>query len=361
MEMRAAVSAPAAEESFDYRAHRLVADLHAPNARVYWSDLLITSAVGWVAFVYGVMASPFSAVQTAALVIASFALYRSLCFIHELTHLRKGAVAGLETVWNLIVGAPLLMPSFVYVGVHQYHHNLSTYGTDQDPEYLPFSSSHWMSIFFVLHSVTIPLALLARFAVLAPAALVIPGIRGWVVSHASSLSMNLAYRRKSTPDLVPRMRRWELAILALWAVTGLIAWNAGIGWRLLGCWYAVTALVSVVNTLRTLAAHRYEGSSEPRDRAAQLADSVDVPGTFWTALWAPVGLRYHALHHYFPGIPYHNLRAAHQRLVEGLPEEAPYRRVSSPSLIDSLRDLYRRGKATSKGAGPSPRQWRVSG
>jgi len=30
--------------------------------------------------------------------------------------------------------------------------------------------------------------------------------------------------------------------------------------------------------------------------------------------WAPVGLRYHALHHYFPGIPYHNLGFAYQRL-----------------------------------------------
>jgi fatty acid desaturase len=353
MEMRAAVSAPA-EESFDYQAHRLVADLHAPNARVYWCDLLITSGVGWIAFVYGVVAPAFSAIQMAALVVASFALYRSLCFIHELTHLRRGAVPGLETVWNLIVGAPMLMPSFVYVGVHQYHHNLSTYGTDQDPEYLPFSSSHWMTIFIVIHSFTIPLALLARFAVLAPAALIIPSVREWVVAHASALSMNLAYRRKSTRDLIARMRRWELAILVLWSGAGLMAWNVGIGWRLLACWYAVTALVSVVNTLRTLAAHRYEGFSEPRDRAAQLGDSVDVPGAFWTALWAPVGLRYHALHHYFPGIPYHNLRAAHQRLIEGLPEEALYRRVSSPSLIDSLRDLYRRGKSASKGRRAEP-------
>ena len=345
MEMRAAVSAPPIEESIDYRARRLVADLHAPNARVYWSDLLITSAVGWSAFLYGVLVPPFSAMQAAALVTASLALYRSVCFIHELTHLRRGALPGFETVWNLVAGAPLLMPSFVYVGVHQNHHNLSTYGTKQDPEYLPFSTSHWMSVFFLIHSVLIPLALLARFALLAPAALVVPRIREWVVAHASSLSMNVAYCRTSTPALVARMRRWELAILALWSGAGLVAWNAGIGWRLLGCWYAVTALVSVVNTLRTLAAHRYEGSGEPRDRAGQLADSVDVPGSVWTALWAPVGLRYHALHHYFPGIPYHNLGAAHQRLIEGLPEEALYRGVSSPSLIDSLRGLYCRGKS----------------
>lgn len=349
MEMRAAVSAPPVEESIDYRAHRLVADLHAPNVRVYWSDLLITSAVGWVAFRFGMVAAPFSPIQGAALVIASFALYRSLCFIHELTHLRRGSVRGFETAWNLLVGAPLLMPSFAYVGVHQNHHNLSTYGTVEDPEYLPFSSSHWISVFFVIHSVVIPLALLVRFLVLAPAALLVPRVREWVVVHASSLSMNMAYRRKSTPALVASMRRWELGILALWSGAGLLAWNFGMGWRLLACWYAVTAFVSVVNTLRTLAAHRYEGSGEPRDRAGQLADSVDVPGSVWTALWAPVGLRYHALHHYFPGIPYHNLRAANQRLVQSLPEDALYRTVSSPSLIDALRGLYRRGKSAARG------------
>ena len=101
------------------------------------------------------------------------------------------------------------------------------------------------------------------------------------------------------------------------------------------------SVVSFVNTLRTLAAHRYEGNGEPFDRVGQLRDSVDVPGRAWTELWAPVGLRYHALHHYFPGVPYHNLPAAHLRLIEALPPESIYRGAGRSGLLSSLRHLVR--------------------
>ena len=78
--------------------------------------------------------------------------------------------------------------------------------------------------------------------------------------------------------------------------------------------------VSFFNTLRVLGAHEYESDGQPRDRFEQLQDSIDTPGGPWTELWAPVGLRYHALHHYFPGIPYHNLGKA----------LSPHRRTPAP-------------------------------
>jgi fatty acid desaturase len=58
---------------------------------------------------------------------------------------------------------------------------------------------------------------------------------------------------------------------------------------------------------------------------AQFLDSVNVPppGTL-PALWAPVGLRYHALHHLLPGVPYHNLGEAHRRLCRELDEASVY-------------------------------------
>ena len=53
--------------------------------------------------------------------------------------------------------------------------------------------------------------------------------------------------------------------------------------------------------------------------AGQYLDSINVPGNlFITALWAPVGLRYHATHHLFPQMPYHNLGKAHRILVNNL-------------------------------------------
>ena len=99
------------------------------------------------------------------------------------------------------------------------------------------------------------------------------------------------------------------------------------------------SVASFINTLRTLAAHRYEGEGNPVDRNGQLRDSIDTPGRFWTELWAPVGLRYHALHHYFPGIPYHNLGEAHRRLVNALPAGSVYRASASPGLLASLTAL----------------------
>ena len=60
-------------------------------------------------------------------------------FIHELTHIKKGAVKGFRFTWNLIVGVPLLVPSFMYEGVHNQHHAKTYYGTVDDPEYLPLA------------------------------------------------------------------------------------------------------------------------------------------------------------------------------------------------------------------------------
>ena len=71
--------------------------------------------------------------------VAVLALYRAGSFIHELTHIKKGAVKGFRFTWNLIVGVPLMVPSFMYEGVHNQHHAKTYYGTANDPEYLPLA------------------------------------------------------------------------------------------------------------------------------------------------------------------------------------------------------------------------------
>ncbi len=325
-------------------AWTLVKDLHQPRPAIFWADLLISAAAGWGGFAGVLLAKPFSAEMWLAFLIATFALYRGLCFVHEISHMRKSHLRGFETTWNLLIGAPLLMPSFVYVGVHSSHHSLSTYGTDQDPEYLPFASSDWMTIVFAAHSVLIPLALLVRFLVLAPVALLWPEFHQWLVMHASSLSMNTLYRRENSPALSASIRCWEIGTLAIWLAAGTIAWRYGLGWKALAVWCAIGSCAAFCNAMRTLGAHRYESSGTPLDRGGQLLDSIDTPGALWTGLWAPVGLRYHALHHYFPGIPYHNLGAAYRRLVSSLPAGESYEELTSPSLAGSLRRLYRTGR-----------------
>jgi fatty acid desaturase len=325
-------------------AWSLVKDLHQPRPAIFWTDLLLSAVAGWGGVGVVLLAKPFSATMWLGFVIATCALYRGLCFLHEISHIRRSHLRGFETTWNLMFGVPLLMPSFVYIGVHSNHHGLATYGTDQDPEYLPFAQSHWMSIVFAAHSVLIPLALLLRFLVLAPAGLLWPRFHHWLVVHASSLSMNTRYRREDSPSLAASMRRWEAAILLVWLAAAATAWHYDLAWKALAIWYGVSACVALANALRTLGAHRYESSGQPLDRGGQLLDSIDTPGAVWTTLWAPVGLRYHALHHYFPGIPYHHLGTAYRRLISSLPAEAAYQELTSPSLPRSLRRLYRSGK-----------------
>ena len=327
----------------DFQMRHLVRDLHRVNTGIYWSDLLLTATLGWGSFWVAVILRPFSWGMLAAEAVAALSLYRGLCFLHEITHQNRRTLPGFETIWNFLIGYPLLMPSFVYLGVHNDHHKISTYGTSGDPEYLPFARSRKLTTVFAFESVLIPAILLIRFLLLAPFAFFLPGLQRWLVVHASSLTMNVRYRRAATPSVLNRVRLHSLGILLIWVtIIGLII-DGILPWRLLAIWFVVSAIASFVNTMRTLGAHAYESSGEPLDRAGQLLDSIDTPGRFWTELWAPVGLRYHALHHYFPGIPYHNLSKAYQRLVSTLPVSTSYRIMSSPGLPHSLRSLYAKG------------------
>ena len=87
----------------------------------------------------------------------------------------------------------------------------------------------------------------------------------------------------------------------------------------------VASGVMFLNQVRTLVAHLWENDGEPMSVTEQYLDSVNVPppGTL-PALWAPVGLRYHALHHLLPGLPYHALGEAHRRLKASLEPGSVY-------------------------------------
>ena len=56
---------------------------------------------------------------------------------------------------------------------------------------------------------------------------------------------------------------------------------------------------------------------------------------------APVGLRYHSLHHLFPTLPYHSLGKAHHCLVKVLPADHVYHRTLVPSLTAAFRAFLR--------------------
>ncbi len=90
---------------------------------------------------------------------------------------------------------------------------------------------------------------------------------------------------------------------------------------------------TLINQVRTLVAHLWENDGEAMTVTAQYLDSVNVPPpALLPGLWAPVGLRYHALHHLLPSLPYHALGEAHRRLSAALEAASPYHRASYPGL-----------------------------
>ena len=333
------VQAPATSKNQVREAHKIVADLFEPRTDIFWSDLLISAAVGWSAFTFACVVNSFWQI-VAGVAVCAIALYRALVFIHELSHIKPKALPGFALVWNLLIGIPLLLPAFVYTGVHSAHHGLASYGTAQDPEYMPFAGKRLAIFFFVVHSLLIPALLALRFLVLSPFGLLSPPLHRLLERHASSLTMNPAYCRRVSEQERTSMIITELSILGIWAIPVILVWQGILPGRIFVLWYAVMAGITLTNTIRTLGAHRYLSDGNSMDRDAQLLDSVDTPGGFWTVLWAPIGLRYHALHHFFPNLPYHNLPIAYQRLIQELPADSPYRRSLSPSLWHSLKTLW---------------------
>ena len=96
------------------------------------------------------------------------------------------------------------------------------------------------------------------------------------------------------------------------------------------------------NEHQTLAAHAYRNPGNHKmTLAEQYLDSINIPGNFLiTPLWAPVGLRYHATHHLFMSMPYHNLGKAQRRLVNGLTDNSQYIKTIRSGLWDALRRIW---------------------
>lgn len=337
-------------------AAELTRELGKASGPIYWSDMLGSALVGYAALA-GAIISDTVWVTVPLAVIATLALYRALLFIHELTHLHRDALPGFRTTWNLLVGIPMLTPSFMYEDGHTIHHSRKRYGTAEDPEYLPLAlMKPWSLPLFLLIALLAPPALVVRYGILAPLGLLIPPLRRLNWARFSTLAINPDFRRRSAdPENKRRFVLLETGA-ALWAVV-LIGSLFAFGWRPLAVAIAVFSAVAVLNQLRTLVAHLWENEGEPMSVTAQYLDTVNVPPPgLLAALWAPVGLRYHALHHLLPSLPYHALGEAHRRLAgheaaRGTYNRAHYRGMTAlVGRIAASTMRARRSQALAPGA-----------
>ncbi|MHA7820059.1 MAG: fatty acid desaturase family protein [Erythrobacter sp.] len=314
-------------------ARDLTKDLGEAKGGIYWPDMLVSAALGYGGIAVAVLAGNLWLAIAAGLV-ASLAIYRALMFIHELTHIHKSALPGFRTAWNLLVGIPLLTPSFMYEGIHVIHHKRTQYGTIEDPEYLPLAlMKPWSLPLFVIVALLAPIALLVRSAVLVPLGAVIPAVRRFVWARGSALSINPDFRRKAPEgDFRKRVLWQEIGVFTWsWALIGSIF---VLGWRPLLIALAIVSFTALLNQLRTLVAHLWENEGDPMTVTAQFLDSVNVPPPGPVAeIWAPVGLRYHALHHLMPSMPYHDLPEAHRRLARELGTGSTYEGANHPGML----------------------------
>jgi fatty acid desaturase len=61
-----------------------------------------------------------------------------------------------------------------------------------------------------------------------------------------------------------------------------------------------------------------------------------------------VGLRYHATHHLFMSMPYHNLGKAQHRLVNGLTDNTLYLKTLRTGLWDALHRIWSEASAATR-------------
>lgn len=338
---RAALERVADDKALLRAAAEVARDLHRPRPTIYWADMLASASLGYAALA-GAMLAPTLGWVVLAGVVAVLALYRAASFIHEISHLKHSSVPGFRLGWNALVGVPLMAPSFLYEGVHNLHHARTRYGTVEDPEYLPLALMKPHSLpLFVLVAALAPIGLLFRFAVLAPLSLLVPGLRRVVVARYSGLVINPAFRRRPAEGEMRRNWAWQEAAASVWTIGLLVAVAAGVlPLHDLVVFLLVISGIMILNQVRTLVAHLWENEGEAMTVTAQYLDSVNVPPpALLPALWAPVGLRYHALHHLLPSVPYHNLGEAHRRLTRLVEPGSPYHKASYaglPGLVGRL-------------------------
>ena len=320
-------------------------DFHQSKQWVYWRDMIIGAVIAYSAAGIYLGAERFSVWQIGGFLVAVFWLYRVGSLVHEVAHLGGREMTAFKVVWNLLVGVPTLTPSTFFTGHHRDHHTQRVYGTPQDPEYVvnvcPRGSVWNLGLYF-LFVAAFPVIVFLRFF-LAPLTFVTPAIRTYTLKHLSAFTFNWKYERP-----LNRIDRQTFAALELlcWvravAIPGAVVMGATEPSRILQL-YLLGATVVIMNQLRQLADHHFEGDGENLTMSEHIQDSCNYVGQDpLTWLFFPFAIQYHALHHLFPSLPYHNLANAHRYLMQELPGNSPYRDLVQPGWWSVASKMLRK-------------------
>jgi fatty acid desaturase len=336
------------------QARGIVRDLFTPRESIYWIDFLATITLGHICFgltrlLYEIHLQPLwlrLILQAATFTVQCACYYRAVIFVHEIVHQPERPFRAFRIVWHLLCGIPLLVPSFTYQ-THVDHHRGRTFGTAHDAEYLPLASlSPGWIVLYLSQCLWVPAVALMRFGLATPLVWLVPPLRSFIHARVSSLVMNPAYLRPQPTAADLRAICWQEA-----GCFGFVLACAVIPPVFLDRWpiplliqaYATAVVLVFLNSVRTIASHRWRSDGQESTFLDQMLDSVTLDSNSPLALLVfPVGQRYHAAHHLFPSLPYHNLPAAHERLMQRLPAGSPYRRTVETSFLAVAWNLVRR-------------------
>jgi len=320
---------------------KLTKPFMARNMTQYWLDFLCT----WALFVGGMTAWLFAplAYSIVGLLIGILAAYRCGSFMHEIVHFnrRNSSEMAFKTGWNLLFGMAILSPSHLY-DAHLEHHMPNSFATVEDPEYVPINNRSFFGLaFFVFHHVLGPISMVALRMLFNPFIWLIPSLgKNLMNGKGTALVINWDYiptgKTKATSfDKFAIIGSTMLLYIYLASIiSGLIP-------LIIVAKILTLIIISMVlNGIRTLVAHRYINyDRQSVTREEQLLDSVNLIGNpIIGGLLAPVGLRYHALHHLVQTLPYHSLEAAHKKLLAELDEDDVYHKINV-SLSQAMREL----------------------
>ena len=323
-------------------------DFHQVKPWVYWRDMIVGATIAYSSAAIYVSSPAFSLIQIASFLVAIFWLYRVGSLVHEVAHLGGHELTSFKVAWNILVGIPTLTPSTFFTGHHRDHHSQRVYGTEQDPEYVVNvcpRGSVMNLVFYFMFVAAFPLIVFTRF-LLAPLTFISPKIRNFTLHRLSAFTFNWKYHRP-----IEKIQRTRFALLELGCFVRALGIPAAVYFgvtepsRMLQL-YSLGAAVVIMNQLRQLADHHFEGDGENLTVSEHIQDSCNYVGKDpLTWLFFPFAIQYHALHHMFPSLPYHNLANAHKFLIAELPEDSPYRDLTQPGWWSVAKNMLRRDSA----------------
>ncbi len=310
----------------------------------YWADFAISLIFGYSAGSLFLMSPNGSLWQMVAFPLAVFWLYRLGSLVHEVCHLGQHEMRIFKITWNLLAGVVLLSPSPFFTRHHRDHHSCKLYGTHEDPEYVInfYGAGGIVGLLrFAFEVVIFPLLVFLRF-LLAPITFLHPRLRAFALRHGTALTLNWRYERK--------VNDWDRRVLTAIELmcsvrAGLILLAVYIGWTdwtRLPLLYILAVSVLALNQLRLLGDHHLASHGDKMTLDDHIMDSCNYTRPdFGTWLLFPFAIRYHALHHMFPSLPYHNLSAAHAHLTQSLPPDSPYHILEQASWWSVARHAFR--------------------